>query len=395
MGWEDIEEMPTANLRDELLALLDKEVEYAHPSPSSSSSSSDDDDEDDVVDGSSDQSDAIRNKICQWKYECVDYFLFDREVVHLSMHYFDRYMFHKESTMMRPGRTSTTGAAARTSMTLCHLLALSSLHLACKLHGVMTEPSTSSSQYDDDAAAAAPVSGSERARHRLRDFCHVSRGNYCPEMLQDMEMSLLTTLKWRLHPPTPNDFLIRFVKILSLTFVDYNDPLHSRQQQQQSNNNSNAGKGSSAFELARYQIELGAYSPELCKTFLPSTVALAAILNAMDSKIVRTNKAVIPSHIRRSFLERVECLGGGFAVMHVEGEDMVRARTILKNLCSATIVLPGQILDCEQQQESESRDTEFQAISTETNSFEFELPEVPSLSSSTISPVSVTNVSHF
>jgi len=214
-----------------------------------------------------------------------------------------------------------------------------------------------------------------------------------------MEMSLLTTLKWRLHPPTPTDFLIRFVKILSLTFIDYNHPPHNRQQQQStnSNDNTNAGKGSSTFELARYQIELGAYSPELCKTFLPSTVALAAILNAMDSKIVRTNKAVIPSHIRRSFLERVECLlgGGTFAAMHVEGEEMVRARTLLKNLCSATIVLPGQILDCEQQQESESRGNEFQPIATETDSFEYELPEVPSLSSSTISPISVTNVSHF
>lgn len=373
MGWEDIEEMPTSNLREELLALLNKELEYALPSDATvigNASSSDND-------GEGESLEETRRAVCQWNYECVDYFLFDREVVYLSMHYFDRYLARYQTT-------DEEGIASSPSTMLSHLLALSALYVAGKLHGVTVD--TPGSQSLDSSSSASGTSGS--ATLHLQDFCNMSRGMYCPQMLQEMELSLLTSLQWKLHPPTPTDFLIRFVKIFSLTLKS--DLCgHSV-----SSDADNVGKGWSVFEIARYQIELAVYCPELCQIFLPSKVALAAVLNAMNSKIVRTKRAIIPSYIRRSFLQHVKCLGGGLAELDFEGEDIVQACTILKALCSKTIVLPGQIAD--DLPLGPGDNVTFAPIATQTKSFEYELSEVISVSgsSSSTSPVSVAT-DHF
>eukprot|EP00571_Detonula_confervacea_P012489 CAMPEP_0172305440 /NCGR_PEP_ID=MMETSP1058-20130122/6728_1 /TAXON_ID=83371 /ORGANISM="Detonula confervacea, Strain CCMP 353" /LENGTH=359 /DNA_ID=CAMNT_0013017039 /DNA_START=287 /DNA_END=1366 /DNA_ORIENTATION=- len=359
MGWEDIEKMTTINLREELLALLNKEHEYAllpDGNTNRNGPSSSDDDE---------SFDAMRRNVCQWKYECVDYFQFDREVVYLSMHFFDRFWARQTS---------------KPSIKLSHLLALTSLYVACKLHGVATESSPSNSSSDGNSSS---IENSGRVRIRLNDFCNMSRGTYCPQMLEEMELTLLTNLQWRLHPPTPTDYLNRFVKILSLLLK--NDPTS----QYVSTDVDHVGKGWSVFEVARYQIELAVYIPELSQQFLPSKIALAAILNAMDSKIVRTKRSIISSHLRHSFLQQLKCLGGGFAELNVEGEDMVEVRMTLKKLCSKTIVLPGQIVDDEP-----SNDTSFRPIKAEAKSFEYELPEVQSLCGSSTSPTGVAT-DHF
>lgn len=359
MGWEDIEEMPTVNLREELLALLDREQEYTlPPSPSGPCAPS-----------AEEEDDAVRRNVCQWNYECVDYFLLDREAVYLSMHYFDRYLARQAQSIAarkRKGEGEGSSSSSKPSVLLSHLLALASLYVACKLHGVSTEPQAASSE------------GGQK-KIRLQDFCQMSRGTYCPQMLEEMELSLLTNLQWKVHPPTPTDFLLRFVKILSL-LLNSGDVNGQNQQHSPSPDVESMGKGWSVFEVARYQIELAVYSPELCHG-LPSTTALAALLNAMDSKVVRTKRTVVSSQIRDSFLEHVKCLGGGFMKLDLEGEDMVKARTTLKALCSKTIVLPGQIVD-----DPPETDRTFAPI--QAKSFEYELPEVSPLGAS-ISPVSV------
>jgi len=185
-------------------------------------------------------------------------------------------------------------------------------------------------------------------------------------MIEEMELSLLTTLNWRLNPPSPTDFLTRFVKILSLLLKD--DIICGQQ----------VGKVWSVFEVARYQIELSVYSPH---KFSASTIALAAILNSMDSKIVRSKTSIVSSSISRSFLQHVKSLGGGFEQLDVDGTDIIAARTTLKKLCSKTIVLPGHIIE---DQES-SKDIGFVPIAEQVESYEYELPQVQS-----VSPVSVT-----
>ena len=330
MGWEDIEEMPTIGLRDELLTLLDKELEYGLPPPpppppppgggvslpSSHAGGGEvggDDDNNTVVLSAYEE---MRRNVCQWNYECVDYFLFDREVVYYSMHYYDRY--HNNDNNMNHGHyggassSSSTSAGStpqqqQPSTMVSHLLALSSLYLACKIHGTAatdnndTLPTRGSSDDEEDVLSSSSffTSSSSRRRIGLQQFCIMSRGAYCPQMLEEMEVSLLTNLRWRLHPPSPTDFLIRFVKILSLLLKDDNNIIvyaattGSHQQQHPTitstaypptHNDNNVGKGWSVFEVARYQLELAVYSSELCHNVLPSKIAFAAILNALDSR---------------------------------------------------------------------------------------------------------------
>jgi hypothetical protein len=362
MVWEDIEDMPTTNLRQELLSLLNKELEYA-PLPLAVAATCAG-----PSDGDGDSLDALRRNVCQWNYECVDYFLFDREVVYLSMNYFDRFM---------AAQIAASDRTYRTSVKLGHLLALTSLYVASKLHGVATGPSPCPS-YEPPASART---GRPR-KIRLEDFCIMSRGAYCPRMLEEMEMLLLTNLQWKVHPPTPTDFLIRYVKILSLVLSYYD-----RYDQCIASDMDVVVKGWSAFEVARYQLELAVYDHELCRKFPPSKLALAAFLNAMDSKIVRTKRTIISPLARLSFLNHLKCLGGGFAHLNVEGDDIVEIRSSLKKLCSKTIVLPGEILD-----DAPSIDITFTPIAAEAKTFEYELPDVPAAqlaSGSSISPVTV------
>lgn len=107
-------------------------------------------------------------------------------------------------------------------------------------------------------------------------------------------------------------------------------------------------------------------------------------------RVVRTKKTIVSSRIRHAFLQHIKCLGGGYAELNVLGEDIVKARTTLKKLCSKTIVLPGQIVDDHHPLPSSS----FTPIVPSEKSFEYELPEVHSVSGSSTSPVSVAT-DHF
>ena len=359
MGWENIEEISAVNLNDELLALLAKEEEYAPP---------------DQVDNRLDNYvsfNEVRRSVCQWNYECVDYFMYDREVVSLSMNYFDRYLAGQIS-MQR----ASSGKSLMPSTMLSHLVALTSLCLACKLHGEM-ECHPSNGQY-------------RRTKLRLQDFCVMSRGTYCAPMLEEMEMSILTSLKWKVHPPTPMDFLMRFVKILS----DLLNSSYARTNDDEVDDDGDIDNGWSVFEVARYQTELAVYSSHLSQNFLPSKIALAAMLNAMESRIVSARRTVISSRLRHMFMEQIRSFGGGVAALE-EGEDIVEARTILKKLCSKTIVLPGRTA------EDPSISPEMAPNAVVAQSTEYELPEirsfdldtdcetVPIPGSSSSSPVSV------
>lgn len=309
MGWEDIEEMPTIGLRDELLTLLDTELEYGLPPPShaqqpSPSSSPQSSCGGGKVGGEGNNTvlsanEEMRRNVCQWNYECVDYFLFDREVVYYSMHYYDRYHTNIMNHHRYGGASSSTSASTpqQPSTMVNHLLALASLYLACKIHGTAatdnndTSLPTTSGSSDEDVLSSF-TSSSSRRRIGLQQFCIMSRGAYCPQMLEEMEVSLLTNLRWKLHPPSPTDFLIRFVKILSLLLKDDNNIIvyAAAGHQQQPTTTAypthidNVGKGWSVFEVARYQLELAVYSSELCHNVLPSKIAFAAILNALDSR---------------------------------------------------------------------------------------------------------------
>lgn len=368
MGWEDIENMPAANLKDELLTLLEKEIQYKTSLNSHGS-----------VSGGGNCSDiTMRRDVCQWNYECVDYFLFDREVVYVSMNFFDRFMA-KQPVSVDPDDHQT--------ITLRHMLALASLCVASKIHGVGTDPKlyVSSSELSPSGAGTA---GRPPRKILLADFCKMSGGSSCPnvlEMLKKMEMLLLTQLQWKLHPPTPTDFLSRYIKILSL-LLSHEDQHHDQVNGEDMDNKS---KGWSVFEVARYQLELAVYDHGLCQTIPPSTLAFAAILNAMDSKIAKTKRTVVSTLIRRSFIYHLRGVGGGFDHLDVGDAELVNVRLTLKKLCSKTIVLSEEFIDDITSTDATSP-LSAAIPAAEAKIFEYELSDVPlSDDDDTLSPVSV------
>eukprot|EP00804_Cyclotella_cryptica_P021798 CCRYP_000787-RA/>CCRYP_000787-RA protein AED:0.15 eAED:0.15 QI:0/1/0.5/1/0/0/2/999/361 len=348
MGWENIEELSSETLREELFALLSKEKEYAPITSTSTAGNPQDVDERPSVDV--DPLDETRLAICQWNYECVDYFMLDREVVYMSMNFFDRYVAAQTATVQRLRDSNGTprSAAPPLSSMVSHLIALTSLQLACKLHGQVECPSSGPQR---------------RVKLRMEDFCHMSRGTYCVAMLEDMELSLLTNLQWKLHPPTPLDFLMRYIKILSTSLDQAIED--NGQDDVEVHKAANLESGWSVFEVARYQTELAVYNRDLCQKFPPSTIALAATLNAMNSVVVSTRRTVVSSRARSQFLHQMHSLGGADLQ---EADDIVEARTLLKKLCSKTIILPGK-----SEEETSSESTEYEL--PDIQSFEYDVKD--------------------
>jgi hypothetical protein len=318
------------NLKDELLTLLKKEIQYSSHNHGS------------VISGGNCSDITMRHDVCQWNYECVDYFHFDREVVYVSMNFFDRFMAKQPVVLVDPDDQQSM-------ITLRHMLvALASLCVASKIHGpVLTQ---------GDHQPPRKIN--------LTDFCKMSGGSSCPnmlEMLKKMEMLLLTQLQWKLHPPIPTDFLSRYIKILSLLLS--HDDRHVNEEDM----DDKSSKGWSIFEVARYQLELAVYDHGLCQKIPPSTLAFAAILNAMDSKIVKTKRTVVSALIRRSFIYHLRGVGGGFDHLNVRDDELVNVRLTLKKLCSKTIVLSEVYVD----------DTANPAPAAKAKIFEYELSDVP------------------
>ena len=368
MGWEDIENMPAANLKDELLTLLKKEVQYKTSRNHGS------------VSGGNCSDITMRHDVCQWNYECADYFLFDREVVYVSMNFFDRFMAKQPVSVDRNDQQS---------ITLRHMLALASLCVASKIHGAGTDPKLSLSSSEFSPPSGTGTAGRPPRKILLADFCKMSCGSSCPnmlEMLEKMEMMLLTQLQWKLHPPTPTDFLSRYIKILSL-LLSLDDQHHGQVNGEDMDNKS---KGWSVFELANYQLELAVYDHGLCQKIPPSTLAFAAILNAMDSKIVKTKRTVVSALIRRSFIYHLRGVGGGFDHLDIGDDELVNVRLTLKKLCSKTIVLS---VECVDDTPSTDATSPLSAAipAAEAKKLEYELSDVPlSDDDDNLSPVSVT-----
>lgn len=161
-----------------------------------------------------------REKICQWSYNVVEHFDLPREVVAISLDLFDRYL-------------ATRGNECNCDLAL--LASLTTLHIAIKIH----------SEQNIKASTLASL----------------SRGQFQQRHIQQMEWEIMKALKWNLNPPTVFAFLSHFLMLFP------NDVRHSVRKE--------------VFEIAIYMAELS-----VCDSFFvrltSSTVAMAAIINAMD-----------------------------------------------------------------------------------------------------------------
>jgi hypothetical protein len=182
---------------------------------------------------------AWREKITHWSYNVVDHFELSREVVAISLNLFDRFL-------------ATQGNKCNGNLAL--LTSLTTLHLAIKLH--------------------------DTKKIRLSTLANLSRGQFGPDHIEEMEWVILNALGWKLHPPTAYSFIFHLLLFLP--------------------QEANPSVRKELFELSRYLTELAA-----CDSYLvdakASTIAFASILNVMND-ISYTH---LSAGIREKFLRDV------------------------------------------------------------------------------------------
>lgn len=162
-----------------------------------------------------------REKICEWAYQVIDHFDFNREVVAISLSYLDRYLCKRN-----------------VSKKVFQLAAMTSLYMAIKLY----EPTTL----------------------KISSFIELSRGYFTVEHIIAMEETLLRDLTWYVHPPT------------ALSFVKHQIALF-----EQCNVGCSASTRHDIGELARFLCELSVCD-YFFVTKKPSAIAVAALHTAMD-----------------------------------------------------------------------------------------------------------------
>ena len=159
-----------------------------------------------------------REKICEWCYQVVDHFDFNREVVSVAMNYLDRYL-----------------ATRTVNRRIFQLAAMTALYLAIKLF--------------------------EPGKLRMSSLIDLSRGYFMAEHIVTMEDSMLQSLKWHVHPPTAFAFCRDFMRLVS-------GDISPRARHD-------------VNELARFMTELSVCDYWFI-TKKPSSIALAALINAIE-----------------------------------------------------------------------------------------------------------------
>lgn len=229
-------------------------------------------------------SDSWRRKLCEWCYEVVDHFGFDREAVFFALNYLDRTVAARAESSEDPP-----------SKRKFQLLAVTALYTALKLHG------------------SADNCDGPRRKLKVDSFVQLSRGFFTVETIEEAEREMLSTLNWGVHPPTTLRYITYFLRLLPAWT---NDP-YTRPHQQ---------VVSSIFDVARYLAELAVCSAGCSIGASSSIVAYVCVLSALD---VMQFKLPTPHQARVDFLNNLSDVTG-FAP---ESPEVIKYREVVKDLC--------------------------------------------------------------
>ena len=178
-----------------------------------------------------------REKMCEWSYRVCDHFHTGREIVAISFSYLDRFV----------DKCSCDRTAFK-------LAAMTTLYLATKIFN--------------------------SKQITIRSLAELSRGEFEMAHISEMEVIILQTLGWRLHPPTPQCFISSLYEHLPVP----------------------KGPVSSAiYQRAMFFAELSLYD----YTFVTrerSLIAIASIQNAMEGM----DESVVTKEQRAGFLQLIK-----------------------------------------------------------------------------------------
>lgn len=166
-----------------------------------------------------------RFRMTEWCYQIVDFCKFKRETVSVAMSYLDRFL------------CSRVGPEVLLDRSKFQLAAMTSLYTAVKIH----EP---------EAMEPGLIAS-------------LSRGAYTKEQVEQMELTMLNAIQWRVNPPTAVAFVHQYLDLIptSLIHQDAREAI---------------------IDLAKYQTELAVTDYD----FVPvnaSSIAFASLLNALES----------------------------------------------------------------------------------------------------------------
>ena len=210
-----------------------------------------------------------REKMAEWSYQVVDHFGYDREVVDLSISFLDRYM-------------STCPPKAVVSMKAFQLLAVGALFLACKLQFTV----------NGDCHPQRPLSAAALAK--------LCRGYFIPEQVESTELSILSRLQWRVHPPTSLAFVKHLLLLLPWDACTPQERVHLE-------------------ETSKFLLELSVMDGAFVH-YKRSTIALAAIMCSFN----------LPDKTRQIFFDAVHDATG----LDLD-DDVIRCADRLNNISTA------------------------------------------------------------
>jgi Cyclin, N-terminal domain len=214
-------------------------------------------------------SESWRRKLCEWCFEVVDHFTYDREVVSFALSYLDRAAARKSELTDDPLPKRDY-----------QRLAVTSLYMAIKLHGETDEKE------------------GPRRKLGIKVFVELSRGFFDRDAIEATERSILQSLKWRINPPTCLRFLVSFFPLC---------PKWNSRDDSGSNRTTHASVVAAIYDVSRYLAELSECVSFFAFRCKPSAVAFAAILCAMDAL---RSSSPLPDAVRVAFLSNMAHASG-------------------------------------------------------------------------------------
>jgi len=248
-----------------------------------------------------------RRKLCEWAYEVVDHFSFDREVVFVALDYLDRFVSKWASEMDVPLPKKEY-----------QLLAVTTIYMALKIHG-------------ETDSTDGP-----RRKLRIDAFYELSRKQFDVEIIEKTERHILESLNWNVNPPTA----LKFVSTLLSLCPKWKGT---------SSKHSRVLGG--IYDVARYLSELSVCQSAFTFTCKTSLTAYASLLCAIEASHATTP---LPYQVRVQFLNNIAEATGLVA----GDKEVIRLCNMLKALCPSmfedTTVIPEQAQDLLETQDEDA-----------------------------------------
>lgn len=219
-----------------------------------------------------------RRRVCEWIFETVDHYSFDREVASIALHYLDRSVALELASSDSP-----------MNQRQFQLFAVTSLYLAIKLHG------------ESDPSAG------RRLKLRISTFVELSRGFFSVATIEAMERYILSLLNWHVNVPTAAQYVAIILRLLP-EWEAYSDcasfyTVRAR-----------------LYDLSKYFTELACFHYATSQT-APSAVAYAALLCAIESMQSTTP---LPSFVYHALMANIASVSADLSPSSLEVAQVVQ-----------------------------------------------------------------------